>query len=432
MNKILLITYYWPPCGGVSVQRWLKFSKYLLQKGCISTIVTTHDGDYPYVDESLVDTIPSEIKVLSTYTPTFKKLFKLLVGKNEKLPFGSLNTYKSDSFFKKVLYFLRSQLVYPDARVVWNKYAFKTASKELKSGDYTAVITTGPPHSTHLVGLKLKNKYNIKWIADFRDPWTQIYYYQESGRRNPFINYLDKNLERKVLVKADATVTISHGISDCFEERVNYTIHNGFDHDDYLNKTYTKNEKFRIKFVGALTDSRKDEVISTLAWISDIAQKSNSKDIEFTLIGSYIDYSNDFEQLFPFISFKNTGFINHSSVIQECVDSEILLLVINNTPNNLGILTYKIFEYIGSRTYILGVGPEGCDANVILKEITAGELFDYGAKKSFLNSFNELYKKWQNGECLKNKNVIDKYSVLKLSEKYIELFNSDSKNKVGT
>ena len=421
MNKILLITYYWPPCGGVSVQRWLKFSKYLLQKGYNSTIITTLDGDYPYVDESLVDTIPSEIKVLRTYTPTFKKLFRLLVGRNEKLPFGSLNTSKSDSFLKKVLYFLRSQLVYPDARVVWNRYAFKAASKELKSGDYTAVITTGPPHSTHLVGLKLKKKYNIKWIADFRDPWTQIYYYQESGRRNQLINYLDKNLEKKVLIKADATITISQGISNCFEEKIKHIIHNGFDHDDYLNKTYTKNEKFRIKFVGALTDSRKDEVICTLAWINDFAQKSNCIDIEFTLIGSYIDYSNDFEELFPFISFKNTGFINHSSVIQECVDSELLLLVINNTANNLGILTYKIFEYIGSRTYILGVGPENCDAKMILNEITAGELFDYEAKDLFTNRFSELYQNWQNGECLKNKNDVDKYSVLKLSEKYIEL-----------
>ena len=179
MKKVLVIVYYWPPSGGAGVQRWLKFVKYLPESGWQPTVITTTKGDYPAIDESLCKEVPNGIKVIQTQTPTFGKLFKKINGKISDVPYGSLEKGSNDSAMKKFFIWFRLNLVIPDARTLWNKYAYKTASKELLTNKYDAVITSGPPHSTHLVGLKLKKKYNIKWTADFRDPWTKIDYLEK-------------------------------------------------------------------------------------------------------------------------------------------------------------------------------------------------------------------------------------------------------------
>jgi glycosyltransferase involved in cell wall biosynthesis len=395
MNRYLLITYYWPPCGGVSVRRWLLFCKYLLKHGFVGTVVTTRDGDYPYVDESLERLVSDEIKVVRTYTPTFKRVFLCLVGKDARLPYGSLQTSEKDGLFKRLMYFLRTQLVSPDARVVWNRNAFKEAEMQLRSGVYTAVITTGPPHSTHLVGLWLKKKYkHIRWIADLRDPWSKIYYL-ENQNRNWVIDAYDRYLERRVLSEADVSVTVSDGFVRCFEEKINKVIPNGFDPDDYANKVYNRGGSFRVKFVGALTDSRKNEVVQTLDWINEYATKVGIKDIEFTLIGAYEKEPEELAKMLSAIRFKNIGFVNHDRVIEECVDAEVLLLVINQTKNNVGILPLKLFEYIGSRTCILGVGPLNSDVIKVLEETNAGDMFGYDEKEMFLKRFEELYFEWK-------------------------------------
>jgi hypothetical protein len=170
MKKVLVITYYWPPCGGVAVQRWLKVCKYLSLFEWLPTVITTENGDYPFIDESLLDEIPADLKLIRTKTPSFKNAFRMLTGKNEPLPYGSLQAGKNDSFLKRLMLLIRSQFIIPDARVIWNKYAFQAAEKAIFSGIYEAVITSGPPHSTHLIGYKLKKKYNLTWIADLGIP----------------------------------------------------------------------------------------------------------------------------------------------------------------------------------------------------------------------------------------------------------------------
>ena len=180
MKKVLVIVYYWPPSGGAGVQRWLKFVKYLPLFGWQPTVITTYNGDYPAIDESLLTEVPARVKVIRTKTPTFGGLFKK--GTEENVPYGSLESKPDDSVFKKIAIWIRLNLIVPDARKVWNKYALQAATNELRINKYNAVITSGPPHSTHLVGLKLKQIFNMKWLADFRDPWTKIDYLDASGR----------------------------------------------------------------------------------------------------------------------------------------------------------------------------------------------------------------------------------------------------------
>jgi len=423
MKKFLLITYYWPPCGGVSVQRWLKLTKYFMNFNWLPTVLTTKNGDYPFIDKSLQKEVSPEIKVVKTKTLSYNKLLKMLLGEKESLPYGSLQTSRNDSILKKIIYFIRVQFVSPDARIVWNNTAIKAAEKLLKSGMYQAVVTTGPPHSTHMIGLKLKSKYGIKWIADFRDPWLKIHYH-ENENRNGLIKYIDKLMEKKVLKMADAIVTVSEKVSKTLYTEKNVIIPNAFDPFDYLSKVYTRNNRFRIKFVGALFDDRKKVVIQTIDWIEEYAKNKNIFDIEYTLIGAYEKIPEFIQQRLQYLKFKNMPFLNHDKVIDECVNSEILILVIVQSRHNEGILTYKLFEYLGSRTFILGVGPDASDAKDILQKAGAGVLYGYAEKGNFTNKIDELYQKWQAKEDFKNSNDLDEFSISATCAKYSELLNN--------
>ena len=330
MKKVLIITYYWPPCGGVAVQRWLKICKYLSLFEWLPTVITTENGDYPFIDNTLINDVAADLKVIKTKTPTFKNIFNLFGNKADSLPYGSLKAEKNASVFKRFMFFVRSQLIIPDARVIWNKNAIKAAEKAIFSGLYEAVITTGPPHSTHLIGLYLKKRYKLKWVADFRDPWTNIYYYQ-GFKRNLLIKALDRYLEKKVVSQADKVVTVSKQIASLLPERKIDIIPNSFDPDDYIGNHYKQTDIFRIKFVGSLTTSRKGEVYETINWIDKMTEELNLS-VEFSVIGDQSSFEN--EVITRKLKLKNTGFIEHKKVIEECVNSELLLLVINQTSQN--------------------------------------------------------------------------------------------------
>jgi len=417
MKKLLLITYYFPPCGGVSVQRWLLLSKYLLAHDWMPTIVTTNNGDYPYTDYSLINKITPMIKVIRTYTPTFKGLFNFFLGKAVQLPYGSLRTSKEDKISKRFLYFLRTQLVSPDSRIIWNQFAFHAADQLLRSGVYDIVITTGPPHSTHLVGLKLKKKYKINWVADFRDLWSKIYYLGEE-KRNIFVKKIDQYYERKVVKGADQVITVSQGFAQSLGLGQDTVITNAFDPEDFTNTHYQRTNQFRVKFIGALTDSRKKEVLEILHWIDELAIEEDYVNIEFSLIGAYDQVPEDLTKRIKKVNFMNIPFMKHENTIQACVDSEILLLVINQAAHNQGILPFKLFEYLGARTKILGIGPAESDVKQVLTDCHAGSLYDFGQKKEFLLQFKELYLQWQRGGDLKNQHSMEKYSVQETCRQY--------------
>ncbi len=407
MKKVLIITYYWPPCGGVAVQRWLKICKYLSLFECLPTVITTENGDYPFIDESLMQQISPDLKVIRTKTPTFKNIFKTLLGKNESLPYGSLKTSKEDSFIKKLIFFVRSQLVIPDARVIWNKNAFKAAEKAIFGGIYEAVITTGPPHSTHLIGCELKKKYNLTWIADFRDPWTNIYYYQ-TFKRNFIIRFIDQIFEKRVVQTADRVVTVSEKIAELLPSRKIDIIPNSFDPDDYINYQYSRSSKFRVKFVGSLTSTRKNECLQFIHLLDQIAEE-NDFDIEFSLIGNQYPISESLD--LRKIKLIDTGFIEHQKVIESCVNSELLLLIINQTAHNDGILTYKLFEYLGAKTQILGIGPVNGDASQILQQSKSGQMFDYQDTQGMTSMIKDLYQQWSDGNDIKNQHDLTQYSA---------------------
>lgn len=387
MKKILIVVYYWPPAGGAAVQRWLKFVKYLPEFGWNPTIITTKNGDYPVSDQSLKKDIPEKVRVIKTKTFSFNKLFQKIF--KQDTPYASLQISPRDSFLKKILLWIRINLVVPDARVLWNFFAYPAAKKELKLRKYDVIITSGPPHSTHLIGLKIKKKIKIKWIADFRDPWTSIDYL--TGLKRFFLaSRFDSYWEQKVISKADKLLTINRSISlDLKQSQKTVIISNGFDDDDFADIPDAKSDLFNINYFGNITQERTPKIV--LNAVNELFPEH--KKIRINFWGNISDSERHNIQRLDFFHIVDFHcYTPHSEILKYLFSSSLLLLLINNVRGNEGILTGKIFEYLAARKPILGIGPISGEAAAILQKTNSGKMFDYQDKKGVAKFISDVYQ----------------------------------------
>ena len=418
MKKVLIIVYYWPPSGGAGVQRWLKFVKYLPQFGWMPTVVTTKEGDYPAIDKSLCDEIPAGIKVIRTKTPTYGEWYKRVSGRNSIIPYGSLETTSQDSLMKKILVWLRLNIIIPDARRIWNKHAFKAAGKELLSNKYDAVVTSGPPHSTHLIGYKLKKQFNLKWIADFRDPWTQMGYLKNI-KRWKLTELIDKLLEKKVIHNCDILLAAAQKIIADFGNKKNMRLlTNGFDEQDFENITKRKDKNFfKINYFGLLT---RGTDLSNIFKVVERLEKKKIDKIQFNFWGKISeDIIHPVEEIGIGNKFIFHSYISHKEMLFELVNSSMLLLVLNNVRK--GIIPLKLFEYMGSNITILGIGDSESEPAKILKETKSGKMFDYDKIEEIADFIEMRYKEWQAGKTFSVSNKIEKYSRRNLTKQLAEI-----------
>lgn len=391
----MIISYYWPPAGGPGVQRWLKLSKYLLNCDIIPLVLTVDPGKatYPLRDESLMEEIPNEIQVFHTDTSELFGTYKKASGRKE-VPFsGFANESDKPGPRQKVARFARGNFFIPDARRGWNKHAYKMAVRLIEEHNINTVITTSPPHSTQLIGLKLKKKLGVNWIADFRDPWTDIYYY-DKFYPTLLARRLDRRLEASTLLGADKVIVVSDNMVDMFASKDRSlsrdkfeVIPNGFDPVDFEGvASQSDSDLFTITYAGTITDQYplKDflEVLSNpdissrvrLRFFGRRDQKTES------LLESY---KSKFDlQLESYVEKRD---LNH-----KLLQSELLLLIIPDIENNKGILTGKLFDYLGSGRPILNIGPTDGDAAHILDGTVAGKTLSYNDQEGMLQMMKEL------------------------------------------
>jgi hypothetical protein len=402
VKQILLISYYFPPCGGAGVQRWLRLLPLLVEQGYRITVITTKNGDYPMVDESLLSRIPAELKVIRTFTPVFGRFWNRLPGKQNTLPYGSLDAAQTDSWAKKLMYWVRLNLIYPDIRVIWNPFAFRAAWKACSRTQFDWVITTGPPHSTQLIGLALKKRLRLRWLADFRDPWTQIYYLK-LNRQNRLLQKLNSSLERQVVSRADINLVISSAIANQLPVGNKTVFYNGYDAAQFQKKSYQAGKMFRIKYIGQITEGQDIKVVFDLMETQFSARLCS--DIEFSFVGTNVSMAGNYS--FPILS---KGYVPHQEALAEMVDCELLILLINDYKDNQGMLTTKLFEYIGSRTPILCIGPLDGEAAHIISAAHAGRTFSQADSNSG-GYLLEIYTAWQQGKPIRNSVDVAKWSV---------------------
>ncbi|MGD0709790.1 MAG: glycosyltransferase family 4 protein [Bacteroidales bacterium] len=416
MKKVLLITYYWPPCGGPSVQRTLKFARYLPEFGYLPYVITVDENkaSYPVTDNSLMKEVPENIKVFRTDTSEPFKLYSKVTNKKD-IPHSGFANDGKPGFIQKISRFIRGNMFIPDARKGWNKYAIAKAKELIQQETFSAILTSSPPHSTQLIGLQLKKETGLPWIADLRDPWTDIYYYKEMMHLG-FAKRKDAGYEQTVLENADKILVVSDAIKRMFlskSTKINpekiHVIPNGYDEVDFeMPSSNPPANEFLITYTGTLAANYGiDNFIEVLAEIKNenwgvyfklrfVGELAESLRVKITCSG---------------IHFEAIDYVPHNESIKYILGSTILLLAIPRIANNEGILTGKLFEYLASRKSIVCIGPENGDAAKIIRECSAGETFDYEEKGKLKQYLQSLINSWKENHNLDRKNDLHfKYS----------------------
>ncbi len=426
MEKVLIITYYWPPSGGPGVQRWLKFAKHLPQWGYEPVIVTVdpNQATYPLTDREMEHELPESVRVYTTPTREPYALYKKFFGKKQ-VPYSGFANEESNGLASKISRFIRGNLFIPDARKGWNPYAIEKASQLIQEQDIGLVITTSPPHSTQLAGLVLKKRFpHIRWIADLRDPWTDIFYYKKMLHLPP-AKKRDLSLEKRVLNSADVVITVSEPIRKLFTDKMTanrkpaVVIPNGFDEDDFPAIPKTGDSPFfTITYTGTLTE---DYHLSGFIDAIKETVLPEKKKLRLHFVGSICsrwknELTRHLEEELVF-----TSHVSHAKAIEHMVHSDVLLLVIPQITHNEGILTGKLFEYLAAHRPILGIGPAQGDAAKILKETESGVMFDYqdaGSIKLYLHNLVHHIKNHK-----PNTHQINNYSRKHLTRKLAKLLH---------
>jgi len=417
-KKVLIITYYWPPAGGSGVQRWLKFSKYLRDFEIEPVIYTVENPSYPILDNSLENEIPKELEILKQ--PIFEpnSILSVFSGKKKESA-GFLNP--NPTFIGKTLQYIRANYFIPDTRKFWIKPSVKFLSAYLNDNHIDAIITTGPPHSIHLIGLELKKKLGIKWISDFRDPWTEIDYFQQL----PLTKKATKkhqDLEQEVLINSDMVVVVGETMKDKFLKHTNRieVLTNGFDTIEDLS-TQKLDEKFSITHVGLMNSDRNP----TILWevLNEISNTNlNFKnDLRIKLIGKLDDAVIQDLKVFDHNTIETIPYLDHKDVSKYQASSQVLLLSINEVPSAKGIITGKIFEYLQAKRPILAIGPEDGDAAMILKNTNAGTIIGFKNKTVLKAAILNLYKDYKEGVLFVKSINIEQYHRKNITSQLAEV-----------
>jgi glycosyltransferase involved in cell wall biosynthesis len=432
MKKVLIITYYWPPIGGAGVQRWLKFSKYFRQFGWEPVIYTPSNPDFPIHDETLLKDVASDLTVLKTEIIEPYDLYRKIMRKKktETVNQGFLSEGKENTLMQSAMIWVRGNFFIPDARKFWINPSITYLSKYIQEHKIDAVISTGPPHSMHLIAIGLKHKFNIPWIADFRDPWTQIDFYSQL-KLSSFADAKHKKLEHQVLMQANKVVTISPSCGKDLEKLGNRKVDiitNGFDTDDFIPMAIGIDSKmmegFMFHHTGALNKDRNPYTLWKV--LGDLCKENShlKKDLILKFTGKTdAIVLESLKQQGLESNFIKSEYMPHSEIVKSMMQSPILLLPLNNTPNNAGVLSGKLFEYLAAKRPIFGIGLPNADAAAILKETQAGTMYDFddyvGMKKQVLI----LYNQYKTKQLSIQSNSIDKYSRENCASAYAKLLD---------
>lgn len=411
-KKVLIITYYWPPAGGPGVQRWLKFVKYLPKHGVSPVVYCPENPNYPIVDHDIKEILPDNVTVIKQ--PIFEpyKLAGLFSKKGAKrISSGIIPDRKKQSLMEKILLYIRGNFFIPDARKFWVKPSVKFLESYIKEHKIETVISTGPPHSMHLIGRELKKRCDIKWITDFRDPWTTIGYHAKLKLTKGSIRKHLK-LESAVLNETDQIIVTSENTKNAFLEMTSQpiaVITNGYDIND-INASQRKS-KFTIAHIGSLLSGRNPENLwNAMVWLIHKYPELKSN-FNLNLYGvvsdGVLDKINE-SGLKSFVHLK--GYVKHEEAVLAQKESHLLLLIEIDSEETKVIIPGKLFEYMVSNTPILAVGPSDSDVEEIVINTNTGKYCCYKDLEMMKSILEDNYKRFLSGNVNTSPIGLNKYS----------------------
>lgn len=421
--KVLIITYYWPPAGGPGVQRWLKFVKYFRDFGIEPVVYVPENPTYPLEDSSLVSEIPEGIEILKQ--PIFEPYrFAEIFSKKESktISKGIIAGEAKQSFIQKLLLFIRGNFFIPDARKFWVKPSAKYLKDYISKKSIDTIITTGPPHSVHLIGRELKNKTGVKWLADFRDPWTTIGYHDKLKLTKRSVQK-HKRLEKEVLQTADHIVVTSFTTQKEFQSLTNTpvsVITNGFDKESIPQTVL--DTKFTVSHIGSLLSGRDPKLLWKGLYELTQENKAFAEAFQLQLVGAVSeDVLSSIKDvgLSDFLVLK--GYVPHTEAIQIQRSSQVLLLIEIDSKETKCIIPGKLFEYMVSQRPIIALGPASADISKIIKETNSGVFFEYHEYEKMKIQLLQYFNDFQEQKLKSHVIGVEKYSRRSLTRELVEI-----------
>ncbi|WP_298146061.1 glycosyltransferase family 4 protein [Flavobacterium sp.] len=424
-RKVLIVAYYWPPAGGPGVQRWLKFATYLREFGYEPILYVPDNPTYPIIDSGLLDEVPHDIRVVKkAISEPYKFAAWFSLKRTRKISSGLIP--KKQSPKDKILLWIRGNLFIPDARVLWVKPSVEFLEQFIQEEQIKLVITTGPPHSLHLIGAKLKErKPNVTWMADFRDPWTTIGYHKDLLLTSWAANK-HKKLEKYVLDTADHLLVTSSGTKTEFQALTKTPISvitNGF--DSYEIQQIRLDEKFSLAHIGSFLADRNPEIL----WqaLAELIRENAAFDKAFELkiigaVSPIVVESIKKNKLADYVTLL--GYLPHLEAVKQQRASQVLLLIEIDRPESKVIIPGKLFEYLAAQRPILAIGPEGADFRSLLEDAAAGRFFNYSNKQALKEYIQSLFSDFQASKLFVETKDIEQFSRKSLTKKLAALLDT--------
>ena len=426
-KKLLIITYYWPPAGGPGVQRWLKFVKYLPEFGIQPIVYVPENPTYPIIDKELINEVSEKALILKNkiFEP-YQLANYFSKNKTKKISSGIIPNVKKQTYLEKFLLWIRGNLFIPDARVYWVKPSVKYLKKYIREYNIDTIVTSGPPHSLHLIGMELKQDLNVKWFADFRDPWTTIGYHKEL-KLSSFADKKHKKLEKKVLNLADTIIVTSKTTKTEFSEFTSKPIEvitNGYDIENVAKQVL--DSKFSLAHIGSFLSDRNPKILweSLNELIIEIPTFQN--DLEIKLIGAISQEVLQTISHYNLNSYvNNLGYVSHNEAVLHQRKSQVLLLIEIDSEQTRSIIPGKLFEYMVSERPIIAIGPEKSDIEDIINQTNTGVFFNYSEKEKLKKTILDYYNLYKINKLHLFPVGLQQYSRKNLTEQLVKVLNKN-------
>lgn len=442
MKRVLIITYYWPPSGGSGVQRWVKFAKYLPKEGWQPVIYTPENPELTTVDKTLAAEIPPEAEIVKRRILEPYGIYRKLMGKGSSTDLKTLTSAGSDggevnpvngggkTWKQKLALYIRGNFFVPDPRVLWVKPSVKFLKEYLKAHPVDAIVTTGPPQSMHLIGLNLSRETGLPWLADFRDPWTKMFYFKHLGLKEK-AEKLHHELEGKVLDGATRVIAVSPMVQKDFQAMTSTPVElitNGYDEADF-NRHFDLDENFNITHTGLFASDGNPETLWKVLADKCQADKEFQRSLRIRLVGKTdkeIISSIEAAGLGP--NLRDFGYRSHEVAVAEQKNASVLLLPLRKEPEYEAVLPGKLFEYLASRRPVLGIGQtDGAMAKVV-RDTGSGMVYDWDDEKRLKAYIDFCWDEFKDGELKDNFSDISMYSRRKLTKRLAALLNDITEN----
>jgi len=437
MKRVLIITYYWPPSGGSGVQRWVKFAKYLPSEGWQPVIYTPKNPELTTVDKTLASEIPPEAEIIKKHIYEPYGIYRKLMGKNSSTDLKTLTAAGASSdevnpingsgksWKQRLSLFIRGNFFIPDPRITWLYPSVKFLKEYLKEHPVDAIVTTGPPQSMHMIGLKLSQATGLPWVADFRDPWTKMFYFKHLGlsKRSEQKHH---ELEKEVLDGATRVISVSPMVQKDFQSMTTTPVElitNGFDDEDFR-KDFDQDDYFNITHTGLFASDGNPETLWKVLADKCSSDEEFRRSLRIRLVGKTDKEITDSVKAAGLAeNLKDLGYCSHEVAVREQRNASVLILPLRKEPEYEAVLPGKLFEYLASRRLILGIGQTNGAMATIVRDTGSGIVYDWDEEQKIRSWIDFCWNEFKDNELHDNTSDISRYSRRRLTKRLASLLN---------